>query len=289
MRPVVRLPNDSTLVDRRERACFGSLDPALPGDWRRLAAALAVRWRDAAPLRVGLAGGQGAGKSTLARAIVGACDYFDLRAVAMSIDDFYRTRAARQRLGRDVHPLLATRGPPGTHDVGLCESVLHALSPTGEVAVPVFDKGVDDRADRARRVAGPVDVALLEGWCVGARPQGAAALRAPVNALEAEADADGRWRRHVNAALGGAYARLFGGFDCLVFLRVPSLAAVRRWRLAQEAERPPDRRLDAGAVERFVAHYERLTHWMLEDLPDRADVLVDLDETHRVRATAFGV
>ncbi len=287
MRPVIRLPNDPTLVDRRERGCFESLDPALPRDWRRLAAALAVRWREAAPARVALAGGQGAGKSTLARAIVAACAYFDLRAVATSIDDFYRTRAARQRLGRDVHPLLATRGPPGTHDVGLCESVLDALGRAGEVAVPVFDKGVDDRADRARRVMGPADVALLEGWCVGARPQSADALREPVNGLEAEADADGRWRRHVNDALGGPYARLFAGFDCLIFLRVPSLAAVRRWRLDQEADRPPDRRLDADEVERFVAHYERLTRWMQEDLPDRADVLVDLDETHRVRRTAF--
>lgn len=283
------MPNDSTLVDRRERACFESLDSALPRDWRQLAAALAVRWRDAAPLRVALAGGQGAGKSTLARAIVAACAYFDLRAVAMSIDDFYRTRAARQRLGRDVHPLLTTRGPPGTHDVGLCESVLDALGRPGDVAVPVFDKGLDDRAERARRVMGPVDVALLEGWCVGARPQSADALREPVNDLEAEADADGRWRRHVNGALAGAYARLFGGFDCLIFLRVPSLDAVRRWRLDQEADRPPDRRLEAEEIERFVAHYERVTLWMLEDLPDRADVLVDLDETHRVRETFLRV
>lgn len=283
------MPNDSTVVDRRERACFESLDAALPGDWRRLAAALAVRWRDAGPLRVALAGGQGAGKSTLARAIVAACRYFELRAVAMSIDDFYRTRAARERLGRAVHPLLATRGPPGTHDVGLCESVLDALTRPGEVAVPVFDKGVDDRAGHARRVAGPVDVALLEGWCVGARPQAAEALTVPVNGLEAEADADGRWRRHVNDALGDAYARLFASFDCLVFLRVPSLDAVRRWRLAQEADRPPDQRLHAADVERFVAHYERLTLWMLADLPDRADVLVDLDEAHRVRDTAFRV
>ena len=281
------MPNDSTLVDRRERACFESLDPALPEDWRRLAAALAVRWRDAAPLRVALAGGQGAGKSTLARAIVAACGYFNLRAEAMSIDDFYRTRAARERLGRDVHALLATRGPPGTHEVGLCESVLDALTRPGEVAVPVFDKGVDDRAGRARRVVGPVDVALLEGWCVGARPQSAERLGTPVNGLEAEADIDGRWRRHVNDALGDAYARLFAGFDCLIFLRVPSLDAVRRWRLAQEADRPPDRRLDAVEVERFVAHYERLTLWMLADLPGRADVLVDLDEAHRVRGTAF--
>ena len=281
------MPKVSALVDSEARACFEALDPTLPEDWRTLAATLAAGWRTEPPSRVALAGGQGAGKSTLAGAIVAAADHFGLRAVAMSIDDFYLTRAERETLGRTVHPLLATRGPPGTHDVALCESVLSALGHPGRVSVPVFDKGVDDRASRGRTIDGPVDVALLEGWCVGARPQPAEMLEAPANALEADEDVDGRWRAYVNDAVGGAYAGLFGSFDCLVYLRVPSLAAVRRWRLGQEADRPPEQRLGRAEVERFVAHYERLTLWMLEDLPERTDVLVDLDEGHRVTATSL--
>ncbi len=277
------MPNVSALVDGPARACFARLDPGLPEDWRALAATLAARWRDDVPARVALAGGQGAGKSTLARAIVAACAHFDLRALALSIDDFYRTRAERQRLAEAVHPLLATRGPPGTHDMDLCASVLDALARPEEAAIPVFDKGVDDRSPSPRLVMGPVDVVLLEGWCVGARPQPPDALRTPVNALEAEEDVAGRWRAHVNAALADAYAGVFGSFDGLMFLRVPNLAAVRRWRLEQESERPPGQRLGPEQIERFVAHYERLTLWMLEDLPARADVLVELDEAHRVR------
>lgn len=281
------MPKVSALVDSEARACFEALDPTLPEDWRTLAATLAAGWRTEPPSRVALAGGQGAGKSTLARAIVAAADHFGLRAVAMSIDDFYLTRAERETLGRTVHPLLATRGPPGTHDVALCESVLSALGHPGRVSVPVFDKGVDDRAQQGRTIDGRVDVALLEGWCVGARPQPAEMLEAPANALEADEDVDGLWRAYVNDALGSAYAGLFGSFDCLVYLRVPSLAAVRRWRLGQEADRPPERRLGRAEVERFVAHYERLTLWMLQDLPARTDVLVDLDEGHRVTATSL--
>ena len=277
------MPNLSALVDEPARACFAGLDPGLPEDWRALAAALAARWRETVPARVALAGGQGAGKSTLARAIVAACAHFDLRAVALSIDDFYRTRAERRRLAEAVHPLLATRGPPGTHDMDLCASVLDALAGPQEVAIPVFDKGADDRRPRPRLVTGPVDVVLLEGWCVGARAQPPEALRAPVNALEAEEDAARRWRSHVNTALGGAYARVFGSFDRLIFLRVPNLAAVRRWRLEQESERQPGQRLGPEQIERFVAHYERLTLWMLEELPKRADVVVELDDAHRVR------
>ena len=71
-------------------------------------------------------------------------------------------------------------------------------------------------------------------------------------------------------------------FENLVFLQVPDLDAVRRWRLDQEAERPPGQRLNAAQIEHFVAHYQRLTEWMLEEVPRRAHVVVALAEDHRV-------
>ena len=276
------MPNLSFVVDSAARACFEALDPAIPEDWRILAANLALRWRSDTPRRVGLAGGQGAGKSTLSSAIVAAGRHFGLRVVSLSIDDFYLTRSEREALAVRVHPLLATRGPPGTHDVLLCESVMDALDADGVVTVPVFDKGLDNRAPQTLNVQAPADVVLLEGWCVGARPEPADRLDQPINALEAESDSEGLWRGHINKALATGYARLFGELDCLIFLRVPNLDAVVRWRLQQESERPPELRLDNTEVAHFVAHYERLTRWMLEDLPGRADVLVELDEGHRV-------
>ena len=282
-----RLPNFSFDVDASARACFDALDPALPEDWRTLAANLASAWRCSPPGRIALAGGQGAGKSTLSNAIIAAGQHFGLRVVALSIDDFYLKRREREALSRRVHPLLATRGPPGTHDIPLCESVMEALKVGGAVAVPFFDKGLDDRAPQTRIVEAPADIVLLEGWCVGARPQPEDRLDQPINTLEAESDPDGRWRRYINDALATDYARLFRAMDELIFLRVPSLDAVVRWRLEQERARPPERRLDEAAVAQFVAHYERLTLWMLEDLPARADVLVELDEGHRVAGCTF--
>ena len=74
--------------------------------------------------------------------------------------------------------------------------------------------------------------------------------------------------------------------DELVFLQVPGLAAVRRWRLQQESARPPERRLDAIAVDRFVQHYERITVRMLAELPARADWTVELAEDHSVSRVA---
>ena len=275
------------VVDAAARACFDTLDPAIPEDWRILAANLALRWRAGPPGRVGLAGGQGAGKSTLSSAIIAAGRCFGLRVVALSIDDFYLTKSERQALSKRVHPLLATRGPPGTHDIPLCRSVMDALQVDGVVTAPVFNKGLDNRADETLDIPAPADIVLLEGWCVGARPEPEDRLDQPINALEAESDSGGLWRRYINQALATDYARLFGELDCLIFLRVPNLDAVVRWRFDQESERAPELRLDKAAVAHFVAHYERLTRWMLEDLPGRVDVLVELDETHRVSGCAF--
>ncbi len=265
------------------RACFAALDAALPEDWRVLAAQWAAAWAaTGVPRRVALSGGQGAGKTTLAGAVVAAAGHFGIKAVALSLDDFYLTRAERIGLGQTVHPLCVTRGPPGSHDVALCEATLARLFQPGTASIPMFDKGRDDRSPTPRAVATPVDLALIEGWCVGARPEPAARLVTPINALEANEDASGVWRRRVNASLAGAYAGLFASFDQLIYLRVPDMAAVRRWRLLAERERPPAQRLRAAAIERFVAHYERLTVWMREELPTRADVVVQLDGQHRV-------
>jgi len=234
---------------------------------------------------IGLAGPQGSGKSTIAQATVKLLADRGLVGVAVSLDDFYLPKSARQRLAREVHPLLATRGPPGTHDVAMAGAVLEQLRRPGRIAVPAFDKAADDRAPRSawRTLATPVDVVIFEGWCVGARAQGAAALAQPVNALEAEEDPDGRWRGYVNAQLDGPYQGLFAKLQELVFLQAPSFEAVLGWR--QEQERKLVARTGAGMsdaeVARFIAHYERLTRAMLSELPDRARLVFPLGEDRR--------
>lgn len=242
-----------------------------------------------APLVVGICGPQGSGKSTLAALVRRLLAARGLKVATLSIDDLYLTKAERARLAREVHPLLATRGVPGTHDPALGLAVLQALGRPETTALPRFDKAADDRAPETSwpRVEGPVDVVLLEGWCVGARPQPAARLAAPVNALERDEDPDGAWRGFANAALAGPYAPLFARVDRLVLLTAPDFAVVRAWRGQQEARlrarlaaegRDPALAMDDAALDRFVAHYERLTRWIAEDLPGVTDVVVKLDE-----------
>jgi len=265
--------------DRIDRVLMALPEDA-PVDWRHLAAGLAVSLEDSDIEVLGISGGQGAGKSTLAALVVAAAGLLDRRAVALSLDDFYLTRAERERLGETVHPLLRTRGVPGTHDVALACSTIDRLCRGESGQVPLFDKSVDDRSPASMEVQGPLDLIVLEGWCVGAPPEPPERLESPVNELEHREDPEGVWRRYVNEALATVYPALWERLDSLLYLQVPDMEAVVRWRTEQEQTHPPERRMTADAIEQFVAHYERLTIWMGESVPERADLVGRLDAAH---------
>jgi D-glycerate 3-kinase len=260
-----------------------------------LAARIAAGARQAPGFTVGICGPQASGKSTLTAVVAHLLGDQGFTVAVLSLDDLYRTHAERQVLARDVHPLLATRGVPGTHDVALGLAVLDGLGRPGETRLPRFDKAADDRRPAAEwePVQGPVDVILFEGWCVGARPQPAAALALPVNDLERDADPDGRWRASANTALAGPYRALFDRLDLLVMLQAPGFEIVLAWRREQERKLRERLAREGGDSSRvmtdvqvghFIAHYERLTRWILEDMPTRADVVIALDAQRRPRA-----
>ena len=241
---------------------------------------------------VGICGAQGSGKSTISAVVAHRLEAGGLRVAVLSLDDLYLTRAERLRLAAEVHPLFATRGAPGTHDVGLGLATLDALAGAGAVALPSFDKAADDRrpTDAWPRVAAPVDVILFEGWCVGARPQPPGDLAPPVNALERDEDPLGVWRAHVDAALAGPYAELFARIGLLVLLQAPGFEAVHAWRAEQEAKlrarlarqsADPGRAMADAAIAHFIAHYERITRWILAAAPARADLVVPLGPDRR--------
>lgn len=245
-----------------------------------------------------IAGLQGTGKSTLAAQLVASARARGLGAEALSIDDFYLTRRERLALARRVHPLLGTRGPPGTHDVGLaCATVdallamgngcaLGASPPVEAVRVPVFDKIADRRLppSRWRLVRRPPDLLVFEGWFLKVPPQAEAALEPPLNALESGEDPEGAWRHYVNAALAG-YAPLWARMPWLLFLRGPGFEVVRDWRWQQErtlqAAHPGRRAMSRAQVLRFVLFFERVSRQALATLPAIADRVIELDSGRR--------
>ena len=238
-------------------------------------------------LVLGLNGAQGTGKSTLARLLRLLLErLYGMRVALLSLDDLYLTAAERMRRAEAIHPLLATRGVPGTHDVSLGIRTIRALRDGKPLAIPRFDKARDDRAPVAEwpRWEGRCDLVIFEGWCVGARPQRVDELREPINALEREDDPTGDWRFYVNRELGGHYQGLFAEIDALLMLRPDGFDRVAEWREQQEA-----RLRESGGgpevmspeeVRRFVMYFERLTRFMWEEMPERADAVVHLGENH---------
>lgn len=239
------------------------------------------------PCRVfGITGLQGTGKSTLAAQMAALALASGIRAVVLSIDDLYLDLPERLALGRTVHPLLATRGPPGTHDIALGQHTLDALH-GGDAALPAFDKISDRRLPRAawQTLQGPAELVLFEGWFHRVPPEADAALAAPLNALEAEEDAEGLWRGFVNAALL-AYAPLWARIDRLLFLQGPGFGQVPGWRWQQEqtlaAANPGRRTMTRAEVERFVLFFERVSRRALATLPAVADRVVRVDAKRRI-------
>ncbi len=255
--------------------------------------AIKAALRTVSPCVVGLCGAQGSGKSTLAEALKHRLCARGLKTEILGLDDFYLARPQREALARDHHPLLRTRGVPGTHDVALAEKMLADFGREIDIVLPRFDKAADTRrpeAEWARR-SGPFDVILFEGWIVGAKPQAQEALPEPVNALERDEDAQGQWRGWVNAKLAGDYRRLFSRLDLLVLLAAPGFDVVMAWRGQQEqelartlaAQGKSEGIMDSKALHRFISHYQRLTEHILAEMPGRADVVIQLDTQRRVK------
>jgi D-glycerate 3-kinase len=264
-----------------------SSDPARsdPGLLEAVLALAAQRHGQGGRLTVlGICGAQGSGKSTLAAAVVARLAAEGTRAATLSLDDLYLTRAERQDLAARVHPLFATRGVPGTHDPALGIALIDRLARGEDCLLPRFDKASDDRLPPALWPAsGPaLDVLVLEGWCLGARPQPEAELAEPVNPLERDEDPDGTWRGAVNQALAGPYQDLFAPIDALVLLAAPGFEVVEGWRRQQEADLGPRAAMDGAAIARFVRFYERLTRHILAEMPHRADLVARLGPDRQV-------
>lgn len=239
----------------------------------------------------GIAGLQGTGKSTLSAQLVQAGHARGLSIVALSIDDFYLTRRERLALGRHVHPLLATRGPPGSHDVALaCRTIdaLRRLRAGSVVRLPRFDKIGDRRLPPSRWpvVRRKPDLIVFEGWFLKVPAESEQALRRPLNTLERNDDPDGVWRQFCNRALA-AYTPLWQRLDRLLFLQGPGFEVVPTWRWQQEqtlqAANPHRRAMSRAEVERFVLFFERVSRQALRTLPGIADHTLRIDADRQLQ------
>lgn len=242
---------------------------------------------------VGINGCQGSGKSTLTDYIA---EYLtkthNLNIVVMSLDDFYYTGEKRQALARDIHPLLATRGVPGTHDMAMLESTLVKLK-AQEVGftIPRFNKATDEPypQEQWQVIEKPIDIILLEGWCWGVKPQTAEQLSSPVNELELKHDSNGDWRNYVNQQLQQHYQPLYKTMDFWLALQAPSFDCVYKWRLEQEEKLKAKNQglsnskiMKSAGILNFTQYFQRLSVQACNTISQSADAIFYLDYARNI-------
>ena len=243
------------------------------------------------PFIVGINGSQGSGKSTLTSFV----EYYlssvhGKQVVSLSIDEFYFDQSQRNALAIKVHPLLATRGVPGTHNIPLALDTLRNLDSGSRTLLPRFDKATNNPfpTEQWPVIASSPDFIILEGWCVGATPQSQSELKPPINHLEEVEDPLGIWRSFVNTELAGDYQTLFAKIDYRIMLKAPSFDCVYQWRLEQEhklakkAGKNSTGVMSDEEVANFVQHYQRITEHALRQLPKESDTVFYLDETRTI-------
>ena len=239
---------------------------------------------------IGLSGGQGAGKSTIAGILkLILKKKYGLNLCVFSIDDFYKKKSDRLKMSKRTHPLFITRGVPGTHDITLINKTIKKLKQKKfrTVLIPKFDKSKDDRLQKNKwqKIAVKPDIIIFEGWCVGTTHQNSAELKKPLNFIEKKYDKNSKWRKIVNNLVKKRYKSLFSQIDKLVYLKVPNFNYIIKWRWLQEQKMKltskSKKTMSKIQVKEFIMFYERLTKHMMKNYSKISDLTIFLDKHHR--------
>jgi D-glycerate 3-kinase len=251
------------------------------------------------PLIIGLAGGQGSGKTTISSILTLILQkYFKLNVFKISIDDFYKTRKERRALSKKKHPLLMKRGVPGTHDIEIMLSFFKKIKNKNfkSIEVPTFNKATDDRYPKNlwKKLKSKPDVVIFEGWCVGARAQTGSQLKKSINSLEKIHDQGIKWRSYVNDQLKIKYKTLFKQLDGLLYLRAKNFTLLRKWRLKQERKlwlQTKNKKnlniMSSGDVIKFMQTYQRITQQMFKDALKSSSIIMNLNSNHQIQSIKF--
>ena len=248
-------------------------------------------------LFLGFSGGQGSGKTTVAGILkIILKNFFKRKIHVSSIDDFYKTLEDRNKMSNKIHPLFKTRGVPGTHDIDLIKKFFNNIKKKKfkKIKLPKFEKATDDRFKKKYwfNLKQKPEIVILEGWCVGAKPQSNSLIRKPVNILEKNDDKDLKWRKYVNDKLKNEYKKLFTMIDHFVFIKIPNFKIVFKWRLIQEKKLRKKSHLKKkimsyNEIKRFIMFYQRITLQMIKDLSKSASVVMLLKKNHEIKKLLF--
>tara|TARA_Y100001970_G_scaffold178994_1_gene217877 strand:- start:1625 stop:2548 length:924 start_codon:yes stop_codon:yes gene_type:complete len=249
------------------------------------------------PYFVGLGGGQGTGKTTISSLIkIILTRYFKLNVFRISIDDFYKTRKERINLSKRVHPMLLTRGVPGTHDINMMLNFFSKLKSKKfkRIKLPTFNKAIDDRFSKKKwyDLKKRPDIIIFEGWCVGAKSEKNTSLKKTINSLEKAKDQKQIWRRYVNQQLKSKYKKLYSQLNCLVYLKATNFNLLKKWRLKQERKlwaksKVKSKIMSKGDILNFMQTYQRITQNMFKNTPKYASIILSLNNNHQIKSAVY--
>ena len=249
------------------------------------------------PYFVGLAGGQGTGKTTISSLIrIILIKYFRLNVFRISIDDFYKTRKERINLSKRVHPMLLTRGVPGTHDINMMLNFFRNSKSKKfkRLKLPTFNKAIDDRFNKKKwyDLEKRPDVIIFEGWCVGAKSEKNLTLKKTINSMEKTKDQKQVWRKYVNNQLKSKYKNLYSQLNCLIFLKAKNFSLLQKWRLKQERKlgvksKVKSKIMSKADVLNFMQTYQRITQNMFRNMPKYASVIFNLNSNHQIQSAVY--
>ena len=251
------------------------------------------------PFFIGLAGGQGTGKTTTSFIIKIILEkYFKLNVFKISIDDFYKTRKERSKLSKTVHSMLMTRGVPGTHDVKMMLDFFKNIKRKNfkVMKLPNFNKAIDDRfpVKYWHKIKQRPDVIIFEGWCVGAKPELSKTLRKPINSLEKLKDTKIVWRYYVNQQLKTKYKALYSQLNCIIYLKAKNFNLLQKWRIKQEhklrlktKKKTSHKIMNKEAIIDFMQTYQRITQNMFKKTPSYASIILNLNANHQIKSAVY--
>ena len=251
------------------------------------------------PYFVGLAGGQGTGKTTTSSLIkIILSKYFKLDVFRISIDDFYKTRKERISLSKRIHPMLMTRGVPGTHDINMMLNFFKKSKSKKfrRLKLPIFNKAIDDRFSKKHwyDLKKKPDVIIFEGWCVGAKSEKNNTLKKTINSMEKTKDQKQIWRKYVNDQLKSKYKKLYSQLNCLIYLKAKDFSLLQKWRLKQERKLwvKSKKNLNTKIMSKdnvltFMQTYQRVTQNMFKYTPKYASVIINLNSNHQIKSAVY--
>jgi len=163
-----------------------------------------------------------------------------------------------------------------------------------KIKLPKFEKAADNRLKKKYwyNIKQKPEIVILEGWCVGAKPQSSSLIKKPINILEKYEDKDLIWRKYVNEKLKKEYKKLFAMIDHFIFMKIPNFKMVFKWRLLQENKLKKKSHLNKkimsyNGIKRFIMFYERITLQMIKDLSKSASVVMLLKKNHEIKKVLF--